>query len=108
METMKEELKKLDQANFELSHHSVDPTLPLETLISEAKKQFQSKPWDGITIGNGVRGNPDFTNIFEKLVNLAIQHAKTADGVPLRMAFPLLPSDVTAAVLRVFPETKTA
>lgn len=52
-------------AGYDYSFCWIGPedTLPLV-------EKLQSKKWDGVVIGFGVRGNPGLTVFFEKLVNM--------------------------------------
>lgn len=60
---------------------------------------LEERSWDGFIIGNGIRGTPSLTMLFEKLVNAA---RVVAPGIP--MGFNTHPMDVLDTIRRMFPE----
>src|SRR3954447_19039305 len=66
-----------------------------ETAESVLQKELNEKPFHCVMIGAGVRTNPDNFILFEKLVNVAHEHAPQA-----KICFNTLPNDVSAAVQR--------
>jgi hypothetical protein len=66
-----------------------------ETAESVLQKELSEKAFHCVMIGAGVRTNPDNFILFEKLVNVAHEHAPQA-----KICFNTLPNDVSAAVQR--------
>ena len=74
-----------------------------ELTICKVRNTIKSRRWDAVTIGFGVRKNPDLTPLFEKLVNMSIQEGG-GEARPPKMIFPLGPTNVMESIRRVFPE----
>ena len=66
-----------------------------ETAEAVVQSQLQGARFDCVMIGAGVRLNPNNFILFEKLVNVAHEHAPQA-----KMCFNRLPSDIGEAVQR--------
>ena len=66
-----------------------------ETAEAVLQSQLKQKRFDCVLIGAGVRTNPSNFLLFEKLINVAHEHAPQA-----KLCFNTLPSDVAAAVKR--------
>jgi hypothetical protein len=66
-----------------------------ETAEAVLRGRLEQEQFNCILIGAGVRTNPNNFLLFEKLVNVAHEHAPQA-----RLCFNTLPSDAAAAVQR--------
>lgn len=66
-----------------------------ETAAAVLQRRLEQERFNCILIGAGVRANPSNFLLFEKLVNVAHEHAPQA-----RLCFNTLPSDTAAAVQR--------
>ena len=66
-----------------------------ETAEAVVQNLLNQKPFDCILIGAGVRTNPTNFMLFEKLINVAHEHAPQA-----KLCFNTMPSDTAAAVKR--------
>lgn len=44
--------------------------------MQDAVEVLRSKPWDAVSIGFGVRGNPAYTSVFEGLVNAVSDYVR--------------------------------
>jgi len=66
-----------------------------ETAEAVMQSQLEQRPWDCVMIGAGVRTVPSNFILFEKLVNVAHEHAPQA-----KLCFNQLPSDTAEAVKR--------
>ena len=66
-----------------------------ETAEAVLRGRLEQEHFNCILIGAGVRTNPNNFLLFEKLVNVAHEHAPQA-----RLCFNALPSDAAAAVQR--------
>ena len=66
-----------------------------ETAEEVVQSQLQGGRFDCVMIGAGVRLNPNNFILFEKLINVAHEHAPQA-----KMCFNRLPSDIGEAVQR--------
>lgn len=60
-------------------------------------KALESQPWDGFIIGNGIRGSPSLTVLFEELVRIG--RVKAPDA---RMGFNSHPLDLVETMERMF------
>jgi hypothetical protein len=66
-----------------------------ETAEAAVQSRLEQKRYDCVLIGAGVRANPSYFMLFEKLINVVHQHAPQA-----KICFNTLPSDTAAAVKR--------
>ena len=66
-----------------------------ETAEAVFQSQLKQKRFDCVLIGAGVRTNPSNFILFEKLINVAHEHAPQA-----KLCFNTLPSDIAEAVQR--------
>jgi len=66
-----------------------------ETAEAVMQSQLEQRPWDCVMIGAGVRTVPSNFILFEKLINVAHEHAPQA-----KLCFNQLPSDTAEAVKR--------
>lgn len=70
----------------------LDGSDDIETLIATA---LQTRHWDCVVVGGGIRTPEDLLELFESIVNLVHRHAPTAE-----MAFNSSPQNILDAVLR--------
>lgn len=85
------------QNNIDLNLRIVDvENQSHEKITDDLKETLKDGPYDMVSIGFGVRGDPKLTEIFEKLVNTVSQVQPGA-----RFAFLTHPQDMFAAVKRV-------
>jgi hypothetical protein len=66
-----------------------------ETAEAVVEHQLKQRRFDCVMIGAGVRTNPSNFILFEKLINVAHEHAPQA-----KLSFNQLPSDIGEAVKR--------
>ena len=66
-----------------------------ETAETVFRSQLEQQQFDCVLIGAGVRTNPSNFILFEKLINVAHEHAPHA-----KLCFNQLPSDIADAVKR--------
>lgn len=67
-----------------------------EETVNTVKESLKAGPYDMVSLGFGVRGNPKLTVVFELLVNTCSQ------GQPgVRFSFPTHPQELFEAVERV-------
>lgn len=66
----------------------------------EVRTVLASQKWDGFIIGNGIRGTPSLTILFEQLINMAREVAPHT-----QLGFNTHPLDVIDVLRRMFPET---
>lgn len=69
-----------------------------ETAVAVVTEQLQAKRYDCVMIGAGVRINPTYFLLFEKLVNVVHEHAPQT-----RICFNTKPSDSAEAIQRWCP-----
>lgn len=67
--------------------------------IEEFEEKLQSQKWDGVMVGFGIRGDPQFTEVFEQLMNLC--RVKSPES---QLVFNTEPKDVLPSILRTFKE----
>lgn len=85
------------QQNIELSLCFIDmANQSYDKTTDTVKEKLRDGPYDMVSIGFGVRGDPKLTEIFEKLVNTVSQ------GQPgVKFAFQTHPQELFDAVKRV-------
>ena len=69
----------------------------LDAAVDECREILGARKWDGLVVGFGIRGVPEFTGFFEKVVNVA---REIVPGTPL--GFNTRPDDLLETVLRAF------
>ena len=83
------EMGKLREAGFEPTLHLVDAKSPSK--IEDFKATLAEKRWDGVSVGFGVRGKPELTELFEDLVNAVIEVGTKQEGGVPKLCFALAP-----------------
>lgn len=66
--------------------------------VQGVKETLAGQSWDGFVIGNGIRGTPSLTVLFEELVQIA---REVAPNTPI--GFNTHPMDVGDTIRRMFP-----
>jgi hypothetical protein len=94
------EQEKASKAGYNIETFGVNPNDV--SSLEAARKVLKSKYWDGISIGFGVRGQKEYSEVFEKLVNICLEEVKPAP----KMLFPVGPNQLFLAVQRVFPDSQ--
>ena len=84
--------ERLNGMGFQAEFFGVDLG---ETAEAALTSKLQTRPWDCVVIGAGVRVPPSNFLLFEKLVNVVLRNAPGA-----RLCFNTKPSDTAEAVLR--------
>lgn len=74
----------------------------MPSTVKGLQKILRQKEWDGIVFGWCVRGGVEFTDLFEKVVQLTIEETRGRKGV--KLIFNDGPDGLVAAVVRNFPE----
>lgn len=93
-------VEEATSAGFDISGIALNPadaSSSLETL----RDKLQSQHWDGFLIGFAVRGNKDYTPLFEAAVNACREIRPEA-----RMLFGNAPNDLVKTLRRNWPEGK--
>lgn len=90
------EARKVDEAGFDIDVVMVKPE-DSEAALKQVKDKLRSKKWDGYVVGWGVRGNVQYTLLFEQLVNAGIE---IIPGT--KMGFNTRPDDLYECVVRNF------
>jgi hypothetical protein len=70
----------------------LDGSSDIESVVTTA---LSAGPWDCVLIGGGIRKREDLLELFEKIVNLTLQHAAGA-----AIAFNRTPADIVEAAER--------
>lgn len=81
---------------------NLDPTDSPQSL-KKLQAVLQSKRWDGILFGWCIRGNAEYTQFFERVVNMSVEETRSTSA---KMMFCTGPDNVLPAVLRNFPASK--
>ncbi|KAJ9649843.1 hypothetical protein H2198_010830 [Neophaeococcomyces mojaviensis] len=90
------EIKKIQDAGYDIEVTLVDPDDFADTL-KEIKEKLRSRQWDGFNVGFGVRGTPEYTDVFEQVVNAA------REIVPgTKMSFNSRPDNLYECVVKNF------
>jgi hypothetical protein len=90
-------IHRAKEAGFDVSNIALNPT-DIEDSRKRLEEKLKSQDWDGLLIGFGIRGNKDYTELFEEAVNLA------KDVTPrTRLLFGKSPDDLYATLQRNFP-----
>jgi len=92
--TIQSQIQSLKAANYDIQVKLVDPSNYTATL-DDIKATLASKHWDGFNVGFGVRGTPEYTEVFELLVNAA---REVAPGT--KMSFNSRPDNLFESVVR--------
>ncbi|KAL9617325.1 MAG: hypothetical protein Q9160_007854 [Pyrenula sp. 1 TL-2023] len=81
---------------FDGESFDVNPAQP-EATVQRLRETLASKKWDSVSIGFGVRGQIQFTGLFEDCVNTVVEEAPGA-----RFVFSTGPDKVVEGIKRVF------
>lgn len=73
----------------------------IPTTLRDLETKIHAQDWDGIMVGWCLRGNPDRTETFEKVVTLCTRAMR--DRPQIKLMFCAGPEDVADATLRNFP-----
>lgn len=85
-----------DYQGFFCGPEGFEPTS--ESTVSPIANVLQKKKWDVVVIGFGVRGKPELTLYFERLVNAVREYAPQA-----KLGFNTLPENTLDAAKRLAP-----
>ena len=100
-EDLRQTLKNMQQAaaekGFDVRMMQLSGAAESSAWLDEVKSALASQSWDGFIIGNGIRGNPDFTMVFEQLVSIGREAAPTTP-----MGFNTHPLDILETIERMF------
>lgn len=91
----------LEKAEKDLLASGYDSTVffhAFEDGVTAWRDILQSKKWDGVIIGFGVKGNPELNEFFEGLVNAVREWAPQA-----KIGFNTSPDSTVAAARRICP-----
>ncbi|SMR59886.1 unnamed protein product [Zymoseptoria tritici ST99CH_3D1] len=91
-------LEKARQHGFEPSAVELNPNDPAASL-KELRELLVGTHFDGFTIGFGIRGKKEFTELFEDVVNLSRELSPKT-----KLGFSVAPDAVFETLLRMFPE----
>lgn len=90
------EVAKAREGGFDCSIFIVEPWDPAGT-IEKLKAKLVEQHWDGFSIGFGMRALKENSEIFEDMVNLAVEVSPKT-----KFVFPLGRQDIWKAVRRTF------
>ncbi|MCJ1329201.1 hypothetical protein MMC10_005879 [Thelotrema lepadinum] len=93
------ELQKLRDIGLDPSLHLIDNKST--SAMEDWKAVLSSKRWDGVSIGFGVRGSPELTELFEDLVNAVIEVGGRQEGGAPKMCFAMGPDTQVPNAKRV-------
>ena len=89
---LKAEIARLGELGYDAESLLIDLGDTAEAVV---RRKLGEKAYDGILIGAGVRANPKFVMLFEKLINVVHELAPRA-----RICFNTRPADSVEAVQR--------
>lgn len=93
---LEREVERATAQNLSLEFLLVDlDQKAVDECVTELKHRLDEKRYAAISIGFGVRGNRDHTDVFEKLVNTCVE---LNPGV--KFGFAIWPDDVVASLER--------
>lgn len=75
----------------------LDPTWSAE----QFRKLLMNQKFEGISIGFGIRGNREYTALFEELVNTARELNPSS-----KLGFSVGPDDIYGTIIRLWPELR--
>lgn len=93
------------QDRFNNIGFDLDPTNEAKTL-QNLRNDLRSRHFDGVTIGWCTRGNPQRTDLFEKIIDACTDAAvleKAQNGKKTKLMFSTGPEDLVETTLRNFP-----
>lgn len=93
---VKASMQKIKDAGFDLTATTVSPG-DTDDDLSTLEKLLTEKEWTGIVVGFGIRGTPEFTEMFETAVQMCW---RLRPGV--KVGFNSRPDDLYEAVVRNF------
>lgn len=105
-----DELARLCAAGFEVTLYFADSSKSRETTLSEVRQHLHNGggPWDGVSIGFGLRGDVAYTALFEDIVNAVVADTTGGAGVAgekknkvPRFMFTSSTADIYDAAVRV-------
>ncbi|QKX60404.1 uncharacterized protein TRUGW13939_07549 [Talaromyces rugulosus] len=73
----------------------------IPTTLKDLEAKIYGQEWDGIMVGWCLRGNPDRTALFEKVVTLSTRTMQVRPQ--MKLMFCAGPNDIADATLRNFP-----
>jgi hypothetical protein len=91
------EVERAKEHGYNLTVLAVSPDEAGE--MGAIREALRSKQWDGVSIGNGVRGSVKYTAWFEQIVNAVIQEVHPT---PV-LSFAVTPDKIVDAFVRTMP-----
>lgn len=98
IQLLQENMAKAKADGFEPANIDLDPQ-DVEDSLGRLETELKRQTWDLFIIGYGIRGNKDFTELFEKVVNLAIAVQPT-----IKFGFSQAPGEVYETMRRVLDD----
>lgn len=92
-----EEFARLQESGFEMTLYFAD-SKAIEKCMPEVKQYLRDASWDGVSIGFGLRGDIEYTALFEEIVNAVVAESK---GPIPKFMFTSSTTDVYNAAVRV-------
>lgn len=88
------------QSGFDITSVHADAKDVQRSMDEVKAALMKGGPWDGVTIGFGLRGTAELTPMFETMVNVVRDHISPST----RMMFPPAPSELLDTCMRNFPD----
>lgn len=95
VQILQENMARAKEAGYEPSNIDLDPQNVADSLV-RWEAELKKEKWDLVVIGYGIRGNKDFTELFEKAVNAAV-----AIQPGIKFGFSVSPAGVFECMKRV-------
>ena len=90
-------MQEMEAGGFDAEVVLVDAE-PNPDKVAVFKSHLERKQWDCVSIGFGIRGDASLTDLFEDLVNAAVERKP---GPPPKLSFCLGPDAIFRSVNRV-------
>ena len=100
VELVKADLKRAADEGFDCTPIYLNPA-DLHGTLHTVRQTLKEQPWDGVSIGFGVRGSVEFTELFEGAVNAVREIRPEA-----KMMFATAPDGIFDAIMRIFSDAK--
>ncbi|KAF2160358.1 hypothetical protein M409DRAFT_29208 [Zasmidium cellare ATCC 36951] len=98
IQKLQEDMAKAKADGYEPANIDLDP-LDVEDSVQRLEVELKRQKWDIFIVGFGVRANKDFTELFERAINLAV-----AMQPNIKFGFSRAPDEVFETMKRVLGE----
>lgn len=97
-EALAKEIERAYEAGYDVTNFDINPEDPAWS-VQQVTELLNSKHFDVMTLGFGIRGNKEWTSLFEDLVNTARELSPRT-----KLGFSTSPADICGTIKRLFPD----